>query len=114
MERDSRGIFISQIFILLVISALLLLRWADIPEESSVLNVFKGYSIEYGPYERIDINSAGIDKLKMIPGVGDVLAERIIEFRGKNGSFSHSNDLEKVNGIGKKKTEVLDKFVIFK
>ena len=62
----------------------------------------------------LPIYSAGIAKLKMIPGVGEVLAERIIEFRKKNGNFTYLDELEKVNGIGKKKMEVLGKFVIFK
>lgn len=114
MDRGSRVIFIGQLSILILIISFLFARWTNIPQESRALPATRGYSIEYGPYEKIDINSAGVDKLKMIPGVGDVLAERIIEFRKKNGSFLNLNDLEKVNGIGKKKTENLERFVIFR
>jgi competence ComEA-like helix-hairpin-helix protein len=48
---------------------------------------------------RIDINTATEKELKMIPGVGPVLASRIIAAR----PFRSADDLKKVNGIGDKK-----------
>jgi competence ComEA-like helix-hairpin-helix protein len=48
---------------------------------------------------RIDINAATEKELKMIPGVGPVLASRIIAAR----PFHSADDLKKVNGIGDKK-----------
>src|SRR4030095_8015283 len=48
---------------------------------------------------RIDINTATEKELKMIPGVGSVLASRIIAAR----PFRSADDLKKVNGIGDKK-----------
>lgn len=56
----------------------------------------------------IALNSATASQLQMIPGVGPVMAQRLIEFRkqkgGRVGSF---NDLLEVKGIGKKKLELL-------
>ena len=53
----------------------------------------------------ISINQAGKEELMALPGVGDVLADRIISYREKNGSFSSPEDLLKVEGIGKKRFE---------
>lgn len=48
---------------------------------------------------RININSASISELKQLPGIGDVLAERIISYRELVGPFVTSEDLMKVDGI---------------
>jgi len=48
----------------------------------------------------IDINTAGTDLLMSLPGVGDVLAQRIIAHREAHGPFGSVDDLVGVNGIG--------------
>ncbi|MDO4711608.1 MAG: ComEA family DNA-binding protein [Peptostreptococcaceae bacterium] len=52
---------------------------------------------------KIDINRATKDELKKLPGVGDVLAERIIAYRQKNGDFKNISQLLDVEGIGRSK-----------
>lgn len=54
---------------------------------------------------KVNINSADKSELDGLPGVGPALAERIIEYRQKNGSFSDIDDLKKVPGIGSSKFE---------
>ncbi len=45
----------------------------------------------------------------LLPGVGEVLADRIIDERSKNGPFSSPEDLTRVDGIGEKKlADMLD------
>ncbi len=61
----------------------------------------------------IHINSAGMDELCALKGVGPKLAEKILAFRSQKGPFSGPQDLEKVPGIGKKKLEGLLQGVIF-
>lgn len=61
----------------------------------------------------IHINSAGVEELCALKGVGPKLAEKILAFRAQNGPFSGPQDLEKVPGIGKKKLEGLLQGVIF-
>lgn len=51
---------------------------------------------------KIDINSASKEELKTIPGIGDVTAQKIIEYRENNGRFSSVEDLKKVGRIGEK------------
>jgi competence ComEA-like helix-hairpin-helix protein len=59
----------------------------------------KSHAKEVIELGRIDINTATEKELKMIPGVGPVMASRIIAAR----PFRSADDLKKVNGIGDKK-----------
>lgn len=49
---------------------------------------------------RISINSASVIELQDLPGVGPVLAERIVAFREQNGPFTSLDGLLEVSGIG--------------
>jgi competence protein ComEA len=49
---------------------------------------------------RISINAASATELQELPGVGPVLAERIVAFREQNGPFTSLDGLLKVSGIG--------------
>jgi len=50
----------------------------------------------------VNINTASIDELSLLPRVGAVVAQRIVDFREDNGSFSSPEDLLLVSGIGDK------------
>ena len=50
--------------------------------------------------QKIDINRAEAWLLEALPGIGEVTAQAIIDYRHENGRFSHTNKLLKVNGIG--------------
>jgi competence protein ComEA len=53
----------------------------------------------------VDINSADLDELMMLQGIGNKLALRIISYRLTNGPFQQPEDLLKVKGFGKKMFE---------
>jgi len=57
----------------------------------------------------IGINSAGAQNLKAIPGIGDELAVRIINYREANGKFKSLDELDGIEGIGRKKLAVIKK-----
>lgn len=53
-----------------------------------------------GEQPRLNINSATLEELVDLPGVGKALAERILEYRDEHGSFATVDDLLAVRGIG--------------
>jgi competence protein ComEA len=55
-----------------------------------------------GSSQPIDINKATAKELTAIPGIGEAIAQRIIDFRDKEGPFRRVEDLMKVKGIGEK------------
>lgn len=59
------------------------------------------------PGARLDLNSATAADLDALPGVGEVLAGRIVAWREENGTFSSVDDLGEVQGIGPKVLEGL-------
>ncbi len=50
----------------------------------------------------INLNTASAADLENLPGVGAKMAERIVEYRQKNGPFKKIEDLMNVKGIGEK------------
>ena len=50
----------------------------------------------------VNINTASKKELDALPGIGEVLAQRIIDYRSANGPFSTVDELTKVKGIGEK------------
>jgi competence protein ComEA len=58
-----------------------------------------------GDKEKININTATVDQLIQLKGVGTKYAARIIEYREKNGPFEKPEDIMKVKGIGQKTFE---------
>ena len=53
------------------------------------------------------INQAPKEKIVELPGIGPVLADRIISYRSNNGGFKRAEELRNVKGIGVKKLEAL-------
>ncbi len=63
---------------------------------------------------KININKAGINLLKSLPGIGEKTAKKIIEFRKQFGNFNKIEEIKKVNGIGNKKFQKLKMYIIIK
>ena len=55
----------------------------------------------------LDINQADSEALQALPGIGEVLAGRIIAYRDENGLFSSPDQLMNVEGIGEKRLEAI-------
>ena len=50
----------------------------------------------------VNLNSASVAQLQTLPGIGASTAQRIVEYRQKNGSFKKIEELMNVKGIGEK------------
>ena len=54
------------------------------------------------PTAKVNINTASVEQLTALPGVGPKLAARIVEYRQKSGTFRSTQELMNVKGVGEK------------
>ena len=57
--------------------------------------------------EMVNLNTANVEKLSRLPGLGEVLAERIIAYREMNGTFATVEELLRVEGFGEGKLDAI-------
>jgi len=62
----------------------------------------KSASAAAAPTAPVNINTATQEQLETLPGLGAKVAQRIIDYRQKNGNFKKVEDLMNVKGIGEK------------
>jgi len=60
---------------------------------------------------RIDLNSAGVPMLCLLPGIGPQLGQRIVANREQVGPFLRVDELQRVSGIGPKTVAKIRQFV---
>lgn len=53
-----------------------------------------------GPGGKINLNTATLDQLESLPGIGEVIGQRILDYRQQHGPFHSVDDLLNVSGIG--------------
>ena len=65
-------------------------------------------------FRSIDVNSAGLQELTTVPGIGPATAGRIIEYRTAHGPYQKLDDLDDVPGISMKRVKTLSRFLAVK
>ncbi len=70
-----------------------------------------GESKKQPPARPLDLNSATVEQLQQLPGIGPTTARAIVHFREKSGPFRHVEDLLAIRGITKRKLEKLRPYV---
>jgi competence protein ComEA len=63
---------------------------------------------------KININTATVTELAMLNGIGNSIAEAIIEYRTENGRFKNIEDIKNVSGIGDSKFEKIKDYICTK
>lgn len=61
---------------------------------------------------RININSASLQELQILPGIGPATAKKIIDFRNEYGPFKKIADIQKVKSIGPKTFAKIKEYII--
>jgi competence protein ComEA len=56
-----------------------------------------------GTSQKVDLNAATLEQLDMLPGVGPVTAQRILDWRTRNGRFARVEQLREIEGIGERR-----------
>jgi len=66
------------------------------PKDGSQIHIYRIGEVP----QKVNINTAEVWLLESLPGIGETLAQRIVDYRLANGYFQSIEDLKQVNGIG--------------
>jgi comEA protein len=69
------------------------------------------YAKKKPPAAPINLNTATSEELQLVPGIGPVTAEKILQMRKSYGAFKSVDDLRAVRGIGPKRLEKMRKYL---
>jgi len=83
-----------------------------------LLTVFIGLigvlNVNAAEVKKININTASVEELAQLKGIGPSHAAKIVAYREKNGPFKVPEDLRQVSGIGQKTVEANQELIIVK
>nr|MBN2277779.1 helix-hairpin-helix domain-containing protein [candidate division Zixibacteria bacterium] len=103
-------IFLSGMLIILSVYSFLR-DYSEVDESRLKFSVTLGDNDQrYRPIIRIDLNSSPADSLELLPGIGPVLASRIISYRD-TARFQKPEDIMKIKGIGYSSFEKLRDYI---
>ena len=93
-----------------LIVAVVIAAWWDVPELSPATVTYSTTVTEAEETPstqaadiRISLNTATTDELMQLSGLGETMAERIVEYREAHGGFSSVEELLEIRGVGEKK-----------
>lgn len=84
------------------------------PGSGSTSEIAAGEELPVLAEKSIDLNAASLEDLEKLPGIGPVLAERILTFREESKGFGEIEELQDVEGIGEKTFAKLEPYVFVK
>lgn len=86
--------------------------WFSTPTPAPVEVVQARYATPTTAVLRVNINTADAEALTALPGIGDTLAQRIVDYRTENGSFETPEDLLAVKGIGDGRLAAIREYIV--
>lgn len=112
IKLTKTDVFLLGLTVLFVLA--MALTWLLTPRQ-----VRGGYDISAVPPEeaapallKVNINTASAEELDGLPGIGPVLAQRIVDERDANGPYTGAEDLTRVEGIGQAIVESIQDHII--
>jgi competence protein ComEA len=84
---------------------------AGAPDAGSTSTAGAGSAGTAAPGAPLDLNAATVEQLDVLPGVGPVTAQRIVDWRTRNGRFASVDQLREVEGIGERRLGQLRELV---
>ncbi len=76
--------------------------------DTSLTRLSQAQPATVADFGHVDINRGSAEELRRLPGIGPVLAERVIQYRRKHGKFASIRDIQNVKGIGVKRFAQLE------